>query len=90
MISDGRVPETDLESRLMETTLPVALSQFTLVQVQKGAEADQPEGGGERAARSLDMTAASSEKATEMKVMKMKRKRWNGGDAVEAMGNGGI
>lgn len=88
VISEGRVPETDLESRLMEVTVPVDLSQFTLVQEQKDVELDQPGGAGESAARSFDMTAASSENATEMKLTK--KKRWSGAAEEEAMANGRI
>nr|GMD70234.1 hypothetical protein Iba_chr12eCG4320 [Ipomoea batatas] len=62
--SEGSSPEMDWESSLMETTLPVELSQLTLVQVHGSLEADQPEGAGESAAKSLDITAASSQNET--------------------------
>nr|GMD65833.1 hypothetical protein Iba_chr12cCG9160 [Ipomoea batatas] len=68
--SEGRLPEMDWESRLMESTLPVELSQLTLVQVHGSLEADQPEGAGESAAKSLDMTAASSQNETDPSKLK--------------------
>lgn len=55
--SDGRVPERDLEARLMEVTNEP--SQPTPVHLQK-LEPDQPEGVGERESESLVMIAASS------------------------------
>nr|GMD68004.1 hypothetical protein Iba_chr12dCG4970 [Ipomoea batatas] len=68
--SEGISPEMDWESRLMETTLPVDLAHSTLVHVQWSLEMDQPEGAGEIAAKSLDMTVASSENERERKLRK--------------------
>nr|GMD63107.1 hypothetical protein Iba_chr12bCG11740 [Ipomoea batatas] len=76
--SEGRLPEIDWESRLMVTTLPVDLSQLTLVQVHGSLEADQPEGAGERAAKSLDMTAASSQNERESRPSKRSKRRKDG------------
>nr|GMD70230.1 hypothetical protein Iba_chr12eCG4280 [Ipomoea batatas] len=78
VISEGSSPEMDSESRLMETTLPVDLSQLTLVHVHRSLEADQPEGAGERAAKSLDMTAASSQNETERRPSKRSKRRKDG------------
>ena len=58
LMSAGKVPESDLEARLMVVTWP-APSQTTPGHLQ-WLLPDQPEGVGERAAASLDMKAASS------------------------------
>nr|GMD72304.1 hypothetical protein Iba_chr12fCG7320 [Ipomoea batatas] len=76
--SEGRLPEIDWESRLMVITLPVDLSHWTLVQVHGSLEADQPEGAGERAAKSLDMTAASSQNERERRPSKRSKRRKDG------------
>lgn len=65
----------DWESRLMVTTLPVDLSQLTLVHVHGSLEADQPEGAGERAAKRLDMTAASSQNETVRRLIRSSKRK---------------
>lgn len=63
MRSEGRVPERDLEARLIEVTR-LELSQLTPSHLQTEVPLDQPEGL-ERALASLDMKAASSAMAKE-------------------------
>jgi hypothetical protein len=77
---EGRVPDRLLETKLMEVTrlLP---SQFTFSHLQGSVLVDHPLGAGLRAARSLDMTAASSavvkdERARrEREIVKVERQR---------------
>lgn len=76
VISEGSSPEMDWEWRLMATTL-VELSHSTLVQVHGCLEMDQPEGAGEMAAKSLDMTAASSENESESRLNKNSKRKKN-------------
>lgn len=57
-MSEGNMPESDLEARLMEMTWPMA-SHLTPDHLQ-WLVPDQPDGVGERAAASLVMKAASS------------------------------
>lgn len=73
--SEGNEPERDCESILIETTVPLDLSQLTSVQEQNGLSDDHPEGAGERAASSFDITAASSENVKGIKVMRKRRRR---------------
>lgn len=71
MRSEGSVPESDLEARLMEVTR-LELSHLTPFHSQKEVVSDQPVGVGERDLTSSDMTAASSAMAV---VARRERKK---------------
>nr|GMD65834.1 hypothetical protein Iba_chr12cCG9170 [Ipomoea batatas] len=79
VISEGRLPEIYWESRLMVTTLPVDVPHWTLVQVHGSLKADQSEGAGERASKSLDMTAASSQNDTVRRLIRSSKRKKNEG-----------
>lgn len=74
MSSEGRVPERDFEIRLMEVTKDLVVSQLTLVQSQKCAVDDQPDGVGDNKERRFDMTSASSAEEKEKNTRWRKKK----------------
>jgi hypothetical protein len=71
---EGRVPDRLWEAKLMEV-IRLLPSQFTFFHLQVSVLVDQPLGAGFRAARSLDMTAASSAAVKDERARRMKAER---------------
>ena len=72
--ADGNEPDRDREARLMEMTR-LDWSQLMPFQLQKKVLEDQPEGVGDRAFKSSDITAASSAMAMVERREKMSIER---------------
>ena len=72
--SEGRVPESDLDARLMAVTR-LEVSQLMPVHLQYEVVVDQSEGVPVSDLRSFDMTAASSAAVVERRESEKKRKK---------------